>query len=166
VEKRAENADKKVLWHVAIRLGKRRALGSDRFGQLQARYERAKARLRAKVEHPFHVVKNLFHHRKVRYRSLFKNTSQLFSLFTFASFPALRPFQVPPSGIERPQSSPRGHQISNLARSMDCPPMNKQGLRRNVCWLIELTRSVINCAFEGTPFTSAFGTPVRTEINH
>ena len=85
VEKRAENADRKVLWHVAMRPGKRRALGSDRLGQLQARYERAKARLRARVEHPFHVVKNLFHHRKVRYRGLFKNTAQLFSLFALAN---------------------------------------------------------------------------------
>jgi len=30
--------------------------------------ERVKTQIRAKVEHPFHVVKNLFRHRKVRYR--------------------------------------------------------------------------------------------------
>jgi transposase, IS5 family len=34
-----------------------------------------------KVEHPFHVVKNLFHHRKVRYKGMAKNQGQLFSLF-------------------------------------------------------------------------------------
>ena len=44
--------------------------------------EYAKSRIRTKVEHPFHVVKNLFHHRKTRYRSLAKkNTAQLFSRF-------------------------------------------------------------------------------------
>lgn len=33
----------------------------------------------AKVEHPFHVIKNLFRHRKTRYRGLAKNTAQLFT---------------------------------------------------------------------------------------
>jgi hypothetical protein len=44
-----------------------------------------KASVRAKVEHPFHAVKNLFHHRKARYRGLEKNTAQLFTLFGFAN---------------------------------------------------------------------------------
>ncbi|WP_157378131.1 transposase, partial [Burkholderia ubonensis] len=39
----------------------------------------------ARVEHPFHVVKNLFRHRKVRYRGLARNTAQLFSLFALAN---------------------------------------------------------------------------------
>ena len=30
-------------------------------------YEKLKARIRAKVEHPFQVVKNLFKHNKTRY---------------------------------------------------------------------------------------------------
>jgi IS5 family transposase len=38
-----------------------------------------------KVEHPFHVVKNLFRHRKVRYKGLAKNEAQLFSLFGLAN---------------------------------------------------------------------------------
>ena len=41
--------------------------------------------MRAKVEHPFHVIKNLFRHRKTRYRGLAKNTAQLFTLFGFAN---------------------------------------------------------------------------------
>ncbi|MGU7841648.1 transposase [Burkholderia sp. AW33-5] len=45
--------------------------------------ERTKAQIRARVEHPFHVVKNLFRHRKVRYKGLLKNTAQRFSLFAF-----------------------------------------------------------------------------------
>ncbi|WP_300272222.1 IS5 family transposase [Halomonas sp.] len=43
--------------------------------------EKAKASIRAKVEHPFHVIKNLFGYRKVRYKGLAKNQAQLFSLF-------------------------------------------------------------------------------------
>jgi IS5 family transposase len=40
---------------------------------------------RAKVEHPFHVVKNLFQHKKVRYKGLAKNEAQLFSLLGLAN---------------------------------------------------------------------------------
>ena len=47
--------------------------------------EAAKAQLRAKVEHPFHVIKNLFGYRKVRYKGLAKNQAQLFSLFGLAN---------------------------------------------------------------------------------
>jgi IS5 family transposase len=37
------------------------------------------------VEHPFHVVKNLFKYRKVRYRGLAKNTAQLHTLFALGN---------------------------------------------------------------------------------
>lgn len=43
------------------------------------------ARIRAKVAHPFHVVKNLFRHRKTRYRELAKKIALLFSLFGLAN---------------------------------------------------------------------------------
>jgi transposase, IS5 family len=60
--------------------------------------ERCKAQLRAIVEHPFHVVKNLFRHRKVRYRGLAKNTAQLFSLFALANLVLARRL-LPPQGV-------------------------------------------------------------------
>lgn len=41
--------------------------------------------MRAKVEHPFHIVKNIFQLKKVRYRGLAKNTAQLFTLFGLAN---------------------------------------------------------------------------------
>ena len=47
--------------------------------------ERALAQVRAVVEHPFHVVKNLFRHKKLRYRGLAKNTAQLRTLFALAN---------------------------------------------------------------------------------
>jgi transposase, IS5 family len=47
--------------------------------------ERAKAQVRARVEHPFHVLKNIFRHRKTRYRGLTKSTAQLHSLFAPAN---------------------------------------------------------------------------------
>lgn len=85
VEKREENLELPVIWHVAMRPGKRRALPKTELGELQERAEQIKASIRAKVEHPFHVVKNLFKHRKTRYKGLAKNTAQLFSLFGFAN---------------------------------------------------------------------------------
>lgn len=85
VEKREENKGLNVRWHVAMRPGKRRVLPTERLGRLMEQYEHAKARMRAKVEHPFHVVKNLFRYRKTRYRGLAKNAAQLFSLFGLAN---------------------------------------------------------------------------------
>ena len=85
VGKRKENQGKPVDWHVAMRPGKRRALPQDGLGKMLEQYEQTKAQIRAKVEHPFHVIKNLFKHKKTRYRGLAKNTAQLFSLFGLAN---------------------------------------------------------------------------------
>jgi len=85
VAKRPENQDAPVTWHVALRPGVRRALPDDALGRLQERIEQVKASLRAKVEHPFHIVKNLFKHRKTRYRGLAKNTAQVVTLFGLAN---------------------------------------------------------------------------------
>ena len=85
VAKRPENRDTPVTWHVALRPGARRALPDDALGRLQERIEQVKASLRAKVEHPFHIVKNLFKHRKTRYRGLAKNQAQLLTLFGLAN---------------------------------------------------------------------------------
>lgn len=86
VDKRAETQDLRVNWHVAMRPDKRRALNKDcPMGAVLAQLERIKASIRAKVEHPFHVVKNLFGHRKTRYRGLAKNAAQLLTLFGLAN---------------------------------------------------------------------------------
>lgn len=45
------------------------------------RTEKAKARARAKVEHPFRVVKRQFGYTKVRFRGLVKKTAQMVTLF-------------------------------------------------------------------------------------
>ena len=47
--------------------------------------EHVKTAVRAFVEHPFHLVKNLFGHRKTRYRGLAKNGHQLHTLFGLAN---------------------------------------------------------------------------------
>ncbi|WP_155736406.1 transposase, partial [Stutzerimonas frequens] len=59
--------------------------------RVKRKVEYAKAQLRAKVEHPFQVIKVRFNHRKVRYRGLEKNTAQLFSLFGLANLVLANP---------------------------------------------------------------------------
>ena len=84
VHKRAEAQG--PIWHVAMRRGRRGKLNEFIEPQFLAeRAEKMKARIRAKVEHPLHVVKNLFGHRKTRYKGLAKNTAQLLSLFGLAN---------------------------------------------------------------------------------
>lgn len=84
VERRAENMGKPGTWYVAMKRAKRKALPKNKVGRMSEKLEHLKASVRAKVEHPFHVIKNLCHHRKTRYRGLAKNTAQLFTLFGFA----------------------------------------------------------------------------------
>ncbi|WP_093112356.1 IS5 family transposase [Variovorax sp. CF079] len=73
-------------WHVAMQPGKRRQLDPKRkWARLLEKAEQLKASIRAKVEHPFHVIKNLFRHKKTRYKGLAKNEAQLFSLFGLAN---------------------------------------------------------------------------------
>ena len=83
--KREETRHRPVKWHIAMKAGKRRALPATESGQLREQLEKAKARIRARVEHPFHVIKNLFGHRKTRYKGLAKNTAQLHTLFALAN---------------------------------------------------------------------------------
>ena len=86
VEKREDLKEREIDWQVAMKRGKLKAVPEDRvLGQLLRKLESVKASIRSKVEHPFHIVKNLFHFRKVRYKGLAKNTAQLHTLFGLAN---------------------------------------------------------------------------------
>jgi IS5 family transposase len=75
-----------VQWNIAMRPGKRRQLDkADPIERITEELEHIKARIRAKVEHPFRVIKRQFGHVKVRYRGLAKNTAQLHTLFALAN---------------------------------------------------------------------------------
>ena len=61
---------------------------SEDYAQVRAmldKLEHVKASIRAKVEHPFRVIKRQFGHAKVRYRGLAKNTAQLHTLFALSN---------------------------------------------------------------------------------
>lgn len=78
LEKREEFQGKKVRVNIAMRPGKRRALEPNReLHQLLEKAEKLKASIRAKVEHPFRLIKQQFGYAKVRYRGLKKNTERL-----------------------------------------------------------------------------------------
>jgi len=87
VERREEKAlrSRGPTWYVAAKRGKVKALAEGLVKELTVQFERRKAQVRARVEHPFHILKNLFRHRKTRYRGLAKNTAQLQSLFALAN---------------------------------------------------------------------------------
>ena len=82
IGKRDEHAGRDVAWHVAMKPGKRRQL--DRSAAEEAA-EKAKASVRAKVEHPFLYLKRHFGYAKVRYRGLAKNTQRIALLLGFTN---------------------------------------------------------------------------------
>ena len=87
VEKRDEIAEahEGVDWNIAVKRGKIKKMSEGPLKDLARRIEKLKAQIRSRVEHPFHIVKNLFKYRKVRYRGLEKNLSQLQTLFALAN---------------------------------------------------------------------------------
>ncbi|GDY23822.1 IS5 family transposase [Verrucomicrobiota bacterium] len=87
VEKRAEIValERKIDWQIAGKRGAIKALAEGAEKEAIKAVEKAKASVRAFVEHPFHIVKNLFRHRKVRYRGLAKNGHQLYTLLGLAN---------------------------------------------------------------------------------
>ena len=75
-----------VRWHIAMRPDKRKLLDKARLvDDLTDQLERIKASIRAKIEHPFRVIKRQWGHVKVRYKGLVKNTAQLHTLFALSN---------------------------------------------------------------------------------
>ncbi len=84
--KREELAGVKVEWAITERPGKVKALKQrPRKNKAVIQFERLKASIRAKVEHPFRLIKRQFGFVKARYKGLMKNDNQLAMLFTLAN---------------------------------------------------------------------------------
>jgi IS5 family transposase len=73
IEKRPEMQGRGIGFRVAMRPSKRRALPDTSEGRLDDLIETAKAHVRAKVEHPFRVIKRQFGFQKTRLRGMLKN---------------------------------------------------------------------------------------------
>jgi IS5 family transposase len=80
-ENRKEEFEKRgVKWCVSRKANRGRKLS-----RKDKERNRRMSKTRARVEHPFHVIKCLFGYRKVRYRGIYKNAAQLFTLFSLAN---------------------------------------------------------------------------------
>lgn len=79
-EDKREFRKKGVLWAIKDRASFKHPLSS-----AQRKRNKKFGAVRAKVEHPFQIIKCQWGFVKVRYRGLFKNTMQLFSLFALAN---------------------------------------------------------------------------------
>jgi IS5 family transposase len=82
IEKRPEHQDRETDWQVSMMPGRCRLLNPN---SVAARQEKKKASVRAKVEHPFWYVKQMFDYRKVRYRGLKKNLDRIHLLLGFTN---------------------------------------------------------------------------------
>jgi IS5 family transposase len=68
----------------------RKAPKGGRLDPIEEDINRLIARVRARVEHPFRVIKRPFGHVKARYRGLAKNRAQLFTLFALGNLFLMR----------------------------------------------------------------------------
>jgi IS5 family transposase len=74
-----------LQWHIAARPSDIAKLPEGRAKARSQKHEHRKAGVRAKVEHPFRVIKRQFGLMKVRFRGLQKNTAHLLTLFALSN---------------------------------------------------------------------------------
>jgi len=75
----------------------RRPTGRQPLSERWRRINRARSRIRARGEHPFHIVKRLWGFAKVRYRGLAKNLARAQTMFALANLYSVR-HQLMPAG--------------------------------------------------------------------
>ncbi|TCS98181.1 DDE family transposase [Pseudofulvimonas gallinarii] len=88
----------KARFLIAEKRSKVKAIGNKRERKRAERWEHAKASLRAKVEHPFRVIKRQFGYMKVRYRGIAKNAAQVTTLFALSNLWMTRKQLLPATG--------------------------------------------------------------------
>ena len=118
LKKREETQDKLVAWHVAMKRGKQKAMAEDELKALYVKRERLKASIRAKVEHPFHVLKSLFHYQKVRSKACSRTPCNLHTVWPRQS----RPRQTKDFGLQHPRGilkRAKGRETGRKQRKQD-----------------------------------------------
>ncbi len=83
--KRPEVSHINATWRIARKRGAVAQLAEGAYKEAVKHYEHLKARMRARVEHPFRVIKRQFGYRMVRYRGLAKNAAQVMTLFALSN---------------------------------------------------------------------------------
>jgi transposase, IS5 family len=76
---------KDIKWYVAAKRGSIKAMRDGPLKDLNVLVQRKMAQIRARVEHPFHIIKNLFRYKKLSYRGLRKNAARLYTQFALAN---------------------------------------------------------------------------------
>jgi IS5 family transposase len=94
---------KKLTWHIAAKRGRVKAMPEGRKKAAVEKRETAKASIRARVEHPFRVIKRQFGLAKVRFRGLAKNTAHVITLFALSNLWMARKKLLATTGALRPQ---------------------------------------------------------------
>jgi len=84
-----------VQWHVAKRRKIITKLADGWQKSMAQAYEKLKAQVRAHVEHPFHIVKNIFKYKKTCYKGLAKDDTQLNMLFALSNLHMVRRYLRP-----------------------------------------------------------------------
>ena len=84
-EKKEEYEGRGVKWCVHLKANRGRQLNQE---EVECNHKRSQ--IRAKGEHAFLVVKHLWRYQKVRYKGLYKNAVQVFSLFALANLYLVR----------------------------------------------------------------------------
>lgn len=92
-----------IEWRIAQRRGQVRKIANARERARVMQEEKRKAQVRARVEHPFRVVKCVFGYVKTRFKGLAKNTAQVVTLFALANLYAVRKRLLAQAGKLRPQ---------------------------------------------------------------
>ena len=100
-DKREELQDCEAAFFIAAKRSVLQAIGNKRERAREQRWEHFKASVRAKVEHPFRVIKRQFGYTKVRYRGLAKNTAQVLTLFALSNLWMKRKQLLPAMGSVR-----------------------------------------------------------------
>lgn len=95
----------KIEWRIAQRRSTVEKIVNARARAKAFREERKKAQVRARVEHPFRVLKRQFGYVKVRFRGLAKNTAQLLTLFALTNLYLARKRLLALTGEVRPQGA-------------------------------------------------------------
>jgi IS5 family transposase len=102
-ESRVDRED--LQWHIAARPSDIAKMPEGRAKTRVQKQEHRKASIRAKVEHPFRVIKRQFGLVKVRFRGLQKNTSHLLTLFALSNLWMARRLLMATPGAVRPNAA-------------------------------------------------------------
>ena len=94
-----------LQWHIAARPSDIAKLPEGKVKARVQKQEHRKASVRAKVEHPFRVIKRQFGLVKVRFKGLAKNTAHVVTLFALSNLWMMRKQLMAMTGVVRPKTA-------------------------------------------------------------